>query len=271
MLPEPYALLRLKKGVRGNVVRVLIDVTTGREVWDSSTFGMTDVYHERYVPSLDALLVAGKADERKMVVAVDLESGHRLREFAVPEADVDSILNESVLFDTDSTVLTASGDRLIRYDLQSGAMSWTSPGLDVGTRKDCAFLNAPPGKSGFVVAPNAERNDPRPLLPVAPMLPSSDGRCVFAARGQSLQALDASGLALWRNPPELCGRCVQMLETRAGLLARTMPEIAGNDQLVMLERGTGSILWQYPPFSRHTKLIIIMSAFRSVTSVLDPT
>jgi len=76
LLPEPYALLRLKKGVRGNVVRVLIDVTTGREVWDSSTFGMTDVYHERYVASLDALLVAGKVDDRKMDVAVDLESSH---------------------------------------------------------------------------------------------------------------------------------------------------------------------------------------------------
>src|SRR5262249_22421704 len=101
LLPSPHALLRLEKSDHANVVRMLIDVTTGQSLWYSSTIGLTDVYHETYVPSLDALLIAGEAAEGNVVLAVDLASGHRLREIAVPEAEARSIFGDPVLFDSE--------------------------------------------------------------------------------------------------------------------------------------------------------------------------
>ncbi len=244
---DPYALLRLKKGVRGKVVRVLIDVTTGREVWDSSVLGLQDVYRDLYVPSLDALLIAGKATNGKVVVAVDLESGQRIGEIAVPEKAISSIFDEPTVFDTDSTLVSVSGDRLIRNDLVSGAMTWTSPKLD-GGKQDCGLAL----RVSLGASPTHQpgRIDPRPLLPTAPLLPSSDGQRLIAAHGQMLHALDARGQPLWRSPHQLCGRCVQLLEAGDGVLARTMPEIAGKDQLVMLDAVSGAVRWEHPGASK---------------------
>jgi len=264
LVPAPYGWLRIKKGVRGNAVRVLIDATTGREIWNSSSLGLTDVYHEVCVPWLDRLLIAGKTADGMVVTEVDLATGHPLREIAVPKTDVQSIFTEPPLFDSDTTFVTPSGQGLARYDLVSGAVVWASPRLRSGTKVDCAFPDTPEGESGFVVAPNAERKDPRPLLPTAPMLVSNDGRQVFTPRGQTLHALDSNGAASWADRPELCGRCIELIDTERGVLARTMPELAGNDELAMIDHRLGAILWQYPTAAK-SWMLTVRTTFGAVT------
>src|SRR5262245_48319557 len=84
---SPYAMLRLDKGVRGKIVRILIDVTTGKEVWSSSALGLGEVYQDLYLPPIDAMLVTGKGSQGRAGVTVDLGTG-RVQPFAVPERGV---------------------------------------------------------------------------------------------------------------------------------------------------------------------------------------
>src|SRR5262249_28553532 len=136
VLPRPpYALLRLKRGIREDVVRILIDVKTGDELWNSSTLGLADAYQQLYAPSLDALMISGRTRESDVMVIADVASGRMLRSFTAHDDEIRSILGQPLLFDTDSTLVIDSLERLKRYDLWSGDITWSSSPLEVGRRE----------------------------------------------------------------------------------------------------------------------------------------
>ena len=245
VLPRPpYALLRLKKGIRGHVVRIVIDVTTGHEIWDSSTLGLSDAWQQLYVPSLDALIIAGKAAEGDVILMADVATGRLLHTISPPRGEARSMLEDLNIFDTDSTLTIRSDDKVVRYSLGTGTMLWSSSSLVAGQQMQCGTLPDPapgPGK------PAQQRSDPRPLPPPAPIALANDGRRIFTLEGPALHAVDVrDGRLFWHRPPGLCGRCVEVIEVEGGVLARTMPELSGNDVLYMLEGSSGAVRWQYP-------------------------
>ncbi len=246
VLPRPpYVVLGLRKGIRGDSVRVVIDATTGREAWNSASLGFVEVYDQLYVPSLDALIFSGRMTDGNLVVEADLASGRRRCALAVPEGQTSLDLRQPSLFDTESTLVIVTESRLTCYHLGTGAIAWVSPELQAGPSKPCPTTMDLPGQE------TPERQDPRPLPPYVALQLAQDGRHIFVIRGPTLYAVDArDGHALWPAPPRLCGRSVQALEVEGGVIVWTMPAVSGADELVMLDGATGAVRWQYPKPAR---------------------
>lgn len=244
VLPEPpFGLLRLEKGQRGKVVRILIDLTTGKEMWNSTDVGLVDVWHQAFAPTRGLLIMSGKladGDPDKVVVAVDVQTGKRAWVLEAGKKEAEHFFSEILtLLDTDSSMV-AAGERLTRYNLRNGKRIWQSPELKMATPKRCAM--SPPGVN---TTPQATQS--RPLAATAPPRLSRDGRMIFAAYGKGVAAYDMkTGAPLWKEVAGLCGQCVQMRETAQGLLVHTKDQVR-NDELILLDSATGNLLWQYPP------------------------
>lgn len=267
VLPNPpYGLLRTKTRDHDRIQRVLIDVRTGKTLWDSSTLGLMDAFLQLYLPSLDALLLSGRTATRDTMLMVDLATGRSLHPFAPPRGDVaNTMLGAPLVFDTDSSFVIASDRRLMRFDLATGFTTWTSPALEPGRKEPCGII--PDVRTGNDVP---ERTDPRPLPPPASMTFSDDGRRIFALEGSTLHAIDArDGRDLWRGAPELCGRCIGVSEVAGGVLARTMPEVNGDDLLYMIDGTTGAVRWRYPPVPTNASSIF-KSVMRANVTLSDP-
>jgi len=244
VLPRsPYAVLALGQGIRAGAPRIVIDVRTGREVWDTSVLGMAEVHADLYVPSLDALLISGRVSGGDRVLLADLASGRRILTLDVPAPEAATFLSGPWWFDSETTLVGWTRAGLVRYGLGSGKAAWRSAPPKARTAEPCIPLrgdsNGPP-----------ERKDPRPLPAALSIHLGSDGQ-LFVAQGTVLQAVDAAtGRPLWGSPPALCGRVAQVEQVGDGILVRTMPEIAGNDELVMLDGGTGAVRWRFPRFDK---------------------
>jgi outer membrane protein assembly factor BamB len=257
VLPQPpYGLLEFKRGARG-ITRLLVNLESGREVWDSSALGMSEIYRQLYVVWRDAFLIAGKTAEGEVVALVDASTGRRLSTLAVAKRQVRDLLDLPLFYDSDSTLTIATGDHLTQYRLGDGGVAWTSPKLKMGDMSPCdplaeetkkRFLQFTPPPTGVAATEQPKRTDPRPLPPFAAMTTSLDGRHIFALRGSKLHAVvTKDGRPAWEDVPQFCGRCVEVASLEDGVLARTMQELDGPDVLYMLDAASGAVRWRYPP------------------------
>ena len=143
VLEPPFGLLRLEKGQRGKVVRILMDLETGREIWNSADLGLLDVWHQVFVP------------ERGLVVPV-IRHADRMS-----FAELEQAINDFVA--------RIKENRLTLADLEGGTFTITNGGV-FGSLLSTPILNTP--QSGIL---GMHRVDRRPvavdeLVVIRPMM-----------------------------------------------------------------------------------------------------
>jgi outer membrane protein assembly factor BamB len=224
----------------------LMDLNTGRTLWDSRALGLRSTHGQFEVPGRRMLVIYGtsKKKSKKVFMAVDEATGeHKWTQMAddwfdkepelfnVPGSE-DSYARQSLdgnqgpVFDAGhGMILCVTSEGLIDVDLDTGRRLWRTE-LD---------MDAPPAtRRGF-----------------CPML-LSDG-VVYVPYEKRLVAVRASdGKVLWDDPPKFKSQVAQMEMTPRGLLVRGVPahDKDGNEDgkpfLVLLDPATGERAWKKP-------------------------
>lgn len=242
----PYGLLDLGEGVGGNQRRVeVVDLETGRKVWDSSNLPMNSSQGLFQVPQRNMLIMMGmpKKGSKSVMVGVDIASGEMKWQqdalFAKPvqlfevrgsgkvfkRMSVEG--NQPPVFDTDNTaVLYLTEEGPVKIDLTTGKKVWVADKLK--------------GKN-----PPALRHGYAPIV--------KGPGVVFVPYGKSLQAIDANtGVALWKEDHDFKSPVAQMELLPHGLIVRGQPVLNDKGKMVgkpfidLLDPKTGLSVWKKP-------------------------
>ncbi len=191
----------------------VIDLWTGREMWNSQALGFGECMGQFALPPVRGLFVHAKtSDDKKTTATLDLVTGallwrqDKFLEGWKPERGVDGdcgpvLAGNPPLFDTDSTMVVLwDAASLRKYDARNGTLLWA----------------AKPPK-----AKESMRFGTRPSRRVAAAMLAPGDSVLYAPYDNTLCAFRvADGKPLWKKPPTLDGVVTQLALERDLIVVR---------------------------------------------------
>ncbi len=116
------------------ISRAIVDVTTGKIIFNSSEQGFQAVFNTLLLPEQKAVLVDGKTDEGFGIGLFDFESGNRIWMTNVTSdfftRAKGAILNEEkVVLDADQNIFWLKNRNLLKIDSKTGAVEYERKGI----------------------------------------------------------------------------------------------------------------------------------------------
>lgn len=116
------------------ISRAVVDVTTGKIIFNSSEQGFQAVFNTILLPEQKAVLVDGKIDEGFGIGLFDFETGNRIWMTNVASdfftRAKGAILNqEKVLLDADQNIFWLKNRHLLKIDLKTGSIEYDQKGI----------------------------------------------------------------------------------------------------------------------------------------------
>ncbi len=245
------ALLSLRKKVRGkDPVTLVMDVTTGEELWNTSSLEMGESYGSFIIPQINGLMVYGKSTagkKKKTVYMADLADGELLwkkeemfkkwdpAEFE--QGDRKTIVgNQPPLFDSDSTMILFWNKKSIRkYDFRNGELIWETKDKLKAKKKKLwtkQFEDTPA---------------PAPRLGYAEMELTPTGDQFFAPYQNTLGLFNVhDGSMPWEKTEKLPGIVTDMVLCAEGVVVSTVAPEDNNYNILLIGYQDGQIKWKCP-------------------------
>jgi outer membrane protein assembly factor BamB len=237
-----FALISKGKGILGGgkSVLILLDLSTGKEMWNTEAVGMTSNNGYFLLADIGAMLLCGPTGKNmndRDVMVVDLETGKEIwrnEEFFkkykaefVPAGKTKVTLkgNQSPVFDTEETMIVFwSKEGLRKLNAKTGEIIWT-------TQVKCGEAPAPAYGYGQMVL-------------------SADRSVLYAPLEKSIVALSTKdGHLIWTKMPQLKGLVYQMDFVDGLLVVKGGPNFEGKDGddfITVLDPTTGEVKWKKP-------------------------
>jgi outer membrane protein assembly factor BamB len=237
-----FALISKGGGVfsGGKSVLILLDLSTGQELWNTQAVGMTSNNGYYLLMETGSMLLCGPTGKNlndRDVMVVDLATGKEIwrnEEFFkgykaefVPAGKTKVTLkgNQSPVFDGDETMI----------------VFWSKEGL----RK----LNATTGEILWTAKVKCDKA-PAPAYGFGQMVLSADRSVLFTPTDKSLVAISTqNGQPVWSKPPKLKGLVYQMAFVDGSLIVKGGPNSEGKDGdhfITVLDPATGETKWKKP-------------------------
>jgi len=242
MLPgTQFAAVTYKGGLLGfGSTTYMLDVTTGKIIWDSAKLELGNSPGQFYLPQAGGLMLYGMSKKGKMTVKfVDLATGAELW------------VNDG-LYKKFPALFPISEKKKMRMGIRGNQEPVVVPGKGVLELVSPMGLRLLDPASGKVLWTSKLKVKNLPALKgnFAQMALSEDGKTLFVPLDQTLHAVNvADGSLRWTKPAKLKGIVYQMEVTDAGLVLRGGPggpKGKGKAFITVVDPATGLQSWKKP-------------------------
>lgn len=242
MLPgTQFAAITYKGGMLGfGATTYLLDVTTGKIEWDSSTIELGNSFGQFYLPNAGGLLIFGQSKKGKATVKlVDLAKGTE-------------IWSNEDLYKKWPAQFPISTEKKTRLGIMGNQTPLVIEGKGILELVSPMGLRLLDSKTGKVIWTSKLKVKVVPALKsnYAQMTLSRDGQTVFVPMDQNLWAVKMSdGSLAWPKPAKLKGIVYQMEATEQGVVLRGGPggpKGKGKAFITVVDAATGLQTWKKP-------------------------